>query len=353
MTDSSPDPTRSDTTDAAELRGEGLGVRAIIGGLLMGLANLVPGISGGTMLLAVGVYPQFIGGIAEVSTFRFRARTILTLGCIVGAALFAVVAFAAPISSLVVSHRWAMYSVFIGLTLGGVPLLWSMLKPADSTVVVASIVGIALMALLTLVEPGGASDGGGNTKAYALLFLAGVAGASAMVLPGVSGAYLLLILGQYVVILSAISAAKQGVIDGDWAAVLDTMHVVIPVGLGVVVGVVGISNLVKMLLARFERATLGFLLGLLLGAVLGLWPFQEGLAPEVGSAFRGDTVAIVDDTLVMATTGREIEPADYPLVYVSPTVGRSLGVLALIAAGFAASWGISRLGAAKNGDSTA
>jgi putative membrane protein len=107
-------------TDRAEYRGEALAVRGTIGGLFMGLANLVPGISGGTMLLAVGIYPQFINGIAEVSTFTFRPKTLLLLGCIVGAALVAVLGFAGTVSSLVVHQRWIMYSLFIGLTLGGV-----------------------------------------------------------------------------------------------------------------------------------------------------------------------------------------------------------------------------------------
>ena len=59
-------------------------LRAVLGGTLMGLANLVPGISGGTMLLAAGIYPQFISGIAEVTTFRFRVPTMLLLGAIAG-----------------------------------------------------------------------------------------------------------------------------------------------------------------------------------------------------------------------------------------------------------------------------
>ena len=64
-------------TASAETAGFAFAVRSVIGGMLMGLANLVPGISGGTMLLATGVYPQFISGVAEVTTFRFRPRTLL------------------------------------------------------------------------------------------------------------------------------------------------------------------------------------------------------------------------------------------------------------------------------------
>lgn len=341
-------PRRTEQDEAAEYRGEALAVRGVVGGALMGLANLVPGISGGTMLLAVGIYPQFINGVADVSTFRWRKSTLLLLACVVGAALTAIVGFAEPISFLVVHYRWAMYSLFIGLTLGGVPILWSMIRPPDAVVVLMSVIGIAIMAALLLVQPGeGRTAGDGH--AYALYFLAGIAGASAMVLPGVSGAYLLLVLGQYVTILTTVSMARDAVTDGDWSAAATTLHVIIPVGLGVLVGIVGVSNLLKMLLARFERATIGLLLGLLLGAVIGLWPFQQGMAPEPGSAFRGQTVIEADGELRAEETGRVIEPADFPTEFFAPDLGQVVGSLGLIVAGFVVSFGVAHLGNRKPG----
>jgi putative membrane protein len=335
----------STRTEQAEYRGEALAVRGTIGGLFMGLANLVPGISGGTMLLAVGIYPQFINGIAEVSTFTFRPKTLLTLGCIVGAALIAVLGFAGMMSSLVVHQRWIMYSLFIGLTLGGVPLLWSMLRPADATVVVSSIAGIALMAAIALVSPaGGAAPGGEGSHAYVMYFLGGLAGASAMVLPGLSGGYLLLVLGQYVAILTGLATFKDGLSAGDVPMVLQSMHVLLPVGIGVAVGVVGVSNLVKILLQRCERPTLGLLLGLLLGAVIGLWPFQHGVQPGEGSLFRGDRVVIIDGQATMQTTGRVIGTKDFDTAFFTPTPLQVAGAVAFILIGFGVSTGVAHLG---------
>lgn len=352
MPETSPDHATDQSTEQAEYRGEAMAVRGLIGGGLMGLANLVPGISGGTMLLAAGVYPQFINGVAEVSTFRFRPRSLLILACIVGGAIAAIVGFAGPISGLVIDHRWVMYSIFIGLTLGGVPILMSMLKPIDPLVVGIAIIGIAIMAAMATLAPstgGGADDG---SHPYLLHVVAGLAGASAMVLPGISGGYLLLILGEYVVILTAVAMLKDGVAEGDWSRIIESLHTVVPVGLGVVAGVVGVSNLIKMLLARFERATLGMLLGLLLGAVIGLWPFQEGVPPEIGASFRGDTVVESDGVLVMEQTGRVIEPKHWSTAFFRPSPVQCLGAIGLVAAGFAASMGVSHLGGrrgAKNG----
>jgi putative membrane protein len=288
----------------------------------MGLANLVPGISGGTMLLAVGVYPRFIRAVAEVTTLRFRVRSVLLLACVVAAAVIAIVALAGVARGLVMDHRWVMYSLFIGLTLGGVPLLWRMLRPLRPPVAAWAAVGIAVMVALALGEPGSTGAGSDNAVARtALLVVAGIAGGAAMILPGVSGAYLLLVLGQYVVILGAIESARDATADRDWAQVAEELRVFIPVVVGVVIGVVGVSNIVKLCLDRFPRATLGVLMGLLLGAVVGLWPFQE---------------AVRTDRLPVAA-GEEI-------AYFSPTVLQAAASLGLVVLGFAISAAVCRLG---------
>ncbi|MHC4970598.1 MAG: undecaprenyl phosphate translocase family protein, partial [Planctomycetota bacterium] len=228
-----------------------LAARGGVGGVLMGLANLVPGISGGTMLLAVGVYPRFIRAVAEVTTLRFRFRSVLLLACVVAAAVIAIVALAGVARGLVMDHRWVMYSLFIGLTLGGVPLLWRMLRPVRPPIAAWAAVGIAVMVALALGEPGSTGAGSDNAAARtALLVVAGIAGGAAMILPGVSGAYLLLALGQYVVILGAIESGRDAAADRDWVQLAHELRVFIPVGVGVVIGVVGVSNIVKLCLDR-------------------------------------------------------------------------------------------------------
>jgi putative membrane protein len=303
----------------------------------MGLANLVPGISGGTMLLAVGVYPQFIGAVAEVSTFRLRPRTVLFLATVVVAALVAVVAGAGPVSRLVIDHRWIMYSLFIGLTLGGVPLLYRLLKPIDGPVVVATVLGIAAMAVLATIDPGGAAQTAGAQRASALLVIAGIAGGSAMILPGVSGGYLLLLLGQYVAVLTAIDRARGGVAGSAWNEVGAAMQVLVPFGVGVLIGIVGVANLLKILLARWERPTLGVLLGLLLGAVIGLWPFRRAEAPLPGQIIKGRT--LLDEQMAAA-----VDPADWPEVFFTPSAGHVAIAVLLLALGFAFSAAVARLG---------
>jgi putative membrane protein len=176
-----------------------------------------------------------------------------------------------------------------------------------------------------------------------LLFVAGLAGASAMILPGVSGGYLLLVLGQYIPILSAIDDLKQGLLASggpDMALTLSAVEVCVPVGLGVIAGVIGVSNLIRWLLRRFEKTTLGLLLGLLLGAVLGLWPFQQGVPPAVGAVVKG---RVMTRELI-----GELEPKDYPLERFSPS-GAQIGMaLGLLVAGFGIAQGVARVGRSES-----
>jgi putative membrane protein len=311
-----------------------LPLRGAFGGLLMGLANLVPGISGGTMLLATGVYPEFIGAIAEISTLRFRLRSVVLLASVVTMAAVAILLFAGPTKNLVVEHRWVMYSIFIGLTLGGVPIVWRLARPASPGLVAGALLGLLVMGLMALGEPGAASSRGG----YGTFLFAGVAGASAMILPGISGGYLLLLMGQYIPILRAVDDFKRGLLAPsiDWPLVLSSLQVGIPVGVGVVLGVVGVSNVLKWLLERYRKPTLGVLLGLLFGAVPGLWPFQQAVPPKPGGIIKGVPVT--------ASNVDSFERDDWPTARFPPRSSQVGGALALVIAGFAVTQAIGHLG---------
>ena len=193
------------------------------------------------------------------------------------------------------------------------------------------------MVALALVQRAGA---GASTEGsdFLMLAIAGAAGASAMILPGVSGGYLLLILGQYIPILSGIDAFKDalGVRDLS-AAMVPALGILLPVGIGVVVGVVGVSNLLRWLLNRFRKPTLGVLLGLLVGAVVGLWPFQHTVDPVLGET-------VIKGQVVTADNLADFDPADYPTSTFKPTASHIAGATGLIALGFLATTLIARLG---------
>ena len=227
---SSPKPVEI-TDQAGSMVSIGLAVRCVIGGILMGLANLVPGISGGTMLLASGVYPDFVDSVAGVTTLRRRLRPWI-IALLVGVpAVVAIGLLAATVRDSVLENRWIAYSLFIGLTLGGVPLLWRMVQPVSRKSMIGFVVALILMSVLVVMQqtvPATGEGGGGLIG----LFIASFLGSTAMVLPGVSGGYLLLLMGQYVPVLDAISAFTGAVKAGDSGAFGTALIPIIAIGAG-------------------------------------------------------------------------------------------------------------------------
>ncbi len=238
--------------------GGGLYARCVAGGTLMGLANLVPGISGGTMLLAAGIYRPFIESIAEVTRLRFRPRALGVLAGVGLAAIAAIALLAGTVKDLVVDHRWLMYSLFIGLTLGGVPVVWKLIRDerrratgaTEWSLGLATVAGVVGMGALAWMQAAGSS---GQTEHSGFLFmlLAGTVAAAAMILPGVSGGYLFLVLGVYVAVLAGIESFVEALKVADFAALVPpTLQVVLPIGLGMLLGMVVVSNALTHAIVR-------------------------------------------------------------------------------------------------------
>lgn len=299
----------------------------------MGLANLVPGISGGTMLVAVGVYRRFVDAVSDATRLKLSRKTIFTLGLIVVAAMAAVGLGASPVAYGLEHARWAMYALFIGLTIGGVPALWALVRPICARTIAFALVGLAAMlAIVFIQETGTGTSGSATNSNWLMLAIAGVAGAAAMVLPGVSGAYLLLLLGQYETVVTAVKDLARG--D------LGALSTVIPIGIGVVVGIAGVSNLLRWLLHKYEKATLAVLLGLLIGAPAGLYPFREAIAPQPGDTFEGEVLT--------EETALEVEPKDWQTKAFTPSGFQIAASLGLVTLGCAATIGVSYLGRRKD-----
>lgn len=287
------------------------------------------------MLLAAGVYPRFIEAVSDVTRLRFRTRSLIVLACVVGAALVGILGLAGVLKDLVIHHRWVMYSLFIGLTLGGVPVVWRLAGKSSAELRIAAVLAFLAMVGLALLQAGGYVGGGQSN--FVMMFVGGLAGASAMILPGVSGGYLLLLLGQYVPILSGIHEFKEALSARDIGAAMGpAMSVMLPVGLGVVAGVVLVGNALQWLLKNKRQATMGALLGLLLGSVIGLFPFQRGVEPEIGSTLKGQIVT--EENL------SEFDMEDWPTEFFAPAIGQVAGSIALIGIGFAITMGVAKIG---------
>ena len=332
-------------------------VRSVAGGFLMGLANLVPGISGGTMILAVGLYERFINAVADVTRLRWSRSAFFFLALMAVGAGVALVSLSGVAVDLVANQRWVMYSLFIGMTLGGVPELWRESRPLRPTVVLAILAGFGGIVALAM----GLSETR-LAETFPVLMGVGAIAASSMILPGVSGSYMLLIFGMYDVVIGSLSASA---LREDWKA---SAAIIVPVGLGAALGIALLSNVLKFLLRRFSAASHGALLGLLLGSVMGLWPFQQPVHPDLADKpMRKATAMVVsgadhdairekygerfDDATLerLANTWAGKSKADLKalgmeLERFQPTGGQIGSALALLVAGFLITRSLGRKG---------
>lgn len=340
----STEPTSSESPRADLPVGAGGVIRCLFGGVLMGLANLVPGISGGTMLLAVGIYRLIIEAIAGLASMRSPVRNALVLGLVIVPALLAIVALSGFAGRFVLEHRWIAYSLFVGLTLGGVPVLLRSLGRLDILSLFGSFLGIGIMALLAWSD--GASGGEVSGSGFVLLLIAGLAAGGAMLLPGLSGSYILLILGQYVVVLTAVDDARAAVSARDWGELASAGGTILPVGIGVIVGIGLVGIVVRWCLHKHRSLTMGVLLGLLLGALLGLWPFKTPVPPEVGSTVRGVLIETVEQAEAVKTKY-------WPTVGFTPSGAQVAGGCGLILAGMFISSAIGLFGSAREDEEPA
>jgi putative membrane protein len=338
--------TRSDAADERPVTAKAPGLlRTAAAGVLMGIANLIPGVSGGTMILAMGVYEEFIDSVADVTALRFSWRRVVFLLVIGGCAAGAILLLAGVILYLLFRHASAMYALFIGLTLGGAPLLARMLRPVRADVVVAALVGLGLMVGIWRLR-----EGGGLPHNLGMDFVNGVVGSTTMVLPGISGSYMLLVMDQYERVVGAVDDLKAGLWPVDGGLLGASLHILIPVGIGAVLGIVGLSNLLKYLLHRYHRVTVGVLLGILLGSVLGLWPF--GRTPSEKALQRRPAAELREFAADWQIAGVEqVADADLAAHIRTSWAARGRGGysageiaagVALAAAGFAGTYSVSR-----------
>lgn len=336
----SPAPAGASAAPPAPARHGALALRSVIGGALMGFANIVPGISGGAMLILVGVYKRFITGVAEITTFTFRLPSLIVLGGVACAAGTTILLLAGPVKDIVLTYTWQTYALLIGMRLGVVPLIYGMAKPVTRSFWIGAGVGVLLTIGVAATRYASADFGAGSGGGPVMFFIAGLLGATATLLPGLDGSYVLMLLGQYVPILAGVDRMKDalgsGEIDAVWAAGLHLLPVVLGVGLGIG----GVSLALRWLLAHRAQPTLGVLVGVLVGAVIGLWPFQRVVQPQGGQTLLGK--------LLTAEEAQAMPRDEWPMRLFAPSGGQVAAAIGLALLGFGLAVLIERLSPKKD-----
>ncbi|MCC5865341.1 MAG: DUF368 domain-containing protein [Wenzhouxiangella sp.] len=245
-------------------------------GAAMGVADLVPGVSGGTIALVTGIYEELIASLARIGPERWadlrsgglpglwRSINGNFLLALFSGLLLAVLTMAELMKWLLEHQRVVLWGFFSGLILASAPLVLMRLKHWRWRWLPWLLAGVGIGLGITLL-------GGGATPDSAwMIFLAGLIAVSAMVLPGISGSFLLLLMAKYETMVTA-------VVERD-------LVVISVFAIGAVIGALSISRLLAALFRRHHDRTIALLTGFMLGSLNALWPWQHGLAERGGLA---------------------------------------------------------------------
>lgn len=263
-------------------------------GFLIGASNVIPGVSGGTMAVLTGIYGRLVDSIASLSrgaTWKalFRGRFREFWKAIDGAFLLALgVGIVLSVASLakLVTYVFENYPVrtwafFFGLVAASAIVMFRSIKGWKPAYVLCALVGVAIGVGVSLIPEGEAvSSGEVICSAPSLpeclyLFVCGAVAICTMILPGVSGSFMLLVMGRYEYVMNAIS----GLVSFQNVGV--NLLILACFGIGAVLGILAFARFLHWLLARWEKPTMTLLLGFIVGSLVKLWPWN-GMLPDSG-----------------------------------------------------------------------
>ena len=242
-------------------------IKKIIAGIAVGIANVIPGVSGGTIAVVFGVYSDLIGAASlDIKTIKANFKIYLCLfggmglGALLFARLFRLVYEKFPIQT---------NFFFVGLIVGSIFIIFDLVREKEKessftkvSKIIWFFIGLSIMLALYFSKGATASSTAAietlSLGNFILLFLIGFAGAAAMVIPGISGSFILLILGAYYTVIKAITDFN--------------IPVLIPIGLGVLTGFILSARLIGFLMEKFPKITYAFILGLVAGSIRHMLP---------------------------------------------------------------------------------
>lgn len=242
-------------------------IKEILKGALIGVANIIPGVSGGTMAVSMGIYDKIISSITNIFK-QFKKSIITLIPFIIGAAV-AIVGLSFAIETLFGKYPLQTSMTFIGLILGGLPVILKKMdrKNIKFQNILIFLLFFALIIGLQLLDGEGTqvilkADLQGVIK----LLLIGILASATMVIPGVSGSMILMILGYYMPVISEIKEFILALKEFDKSGILSGISILLPFGIGIVMGVFAIAKIIEVLLKKCKELTYSGILGLVIAS---------------------------------------------------------------------------------------
>jgi putative membrane protein len=263
----------------------------LLRGFAMGIADIIPGISGGSIALILGIYSKLVENISNIKlsliksillrdweTFQQKIDITFLIRIFMGI-LLAVLVMARVMSYLLSQYPTYTWSFFFGLILFSTGLLFFQTKLHYLKKFPLFIIGIIIAVVVVKLKPVNMSD------SMMGLFFSGMFASVAMILPGISGSLILLILGKYEIVINAVKNPL----------VMDSLLLIIPFSIGVASGLISFSKVLNWALARFEASIIVLLTGFMAGSLVKVWPWRE--IEDV--KFIGGKLRVLSDIEVM------------------------------------------------------
>lgn len=256
-------------------------------GMLMGAADLVPGVSGGTIALITGIYKELLESINSISLSNLKLWKQQGLKSVWGKinGPFLIAVFGGILSSilllsrllewLIENHPLVLWSFFFGLLIASIIYLFRAKLSFSMLNVLYVCFGAVISFLVTQL------NGGANQSSLWYLFLSGFIGISAMILPGLSGAYILVVMGVYQTVLSNVRIAQDLIFNFDQTQFINTASILGVFILGILVGIKVFAKFLSWLLNHYPQRSIAVLVGLMIGALHKVWPWQNTVADSV------------------------------------------------------------------------
>ena len=255
--------------------------------MAMGAADVVPGVSGGTIAFISGIYDDLIealknaGGPAWIQLKQGGIPAFWTsikgtfLVFLFGGIAISIISLAKVIHYLLNTYPLLVWSFFFGLILASAWLVSKSIEKWSVTNIISLALGALVAYLITLGTPAETPEGG------IYIFGAGAIAICAMILPGISGSFILLLMGKYEFILDAVKSFN--------------LSVIALFGAGCVVGLLSFSRLLSFLLKKYHGITVSILTGFMLGALNKVWPWKEALSTRINS--KGEEVPFLEKSI--------------------------------------------------------
>lgn len=271
-------------------------------GLAMGAADVVPGVSGGTIAFISGIYQELIDSINNVNISvlktlkneglkaawkQVNGSFLLALLSGIG---ISILTFSKVITHLLETQPILVWSFFFGLIIASITLIWKEITSWKLVDILFLLIGITVSYYITIARPVSSPD------SYWYLFLSGFIAIIAMILPGISGAFILLLMGSYETVIGTINTFREGLTTANSEILTQALLKLGVFALGCIIGLKSFSKVLHWMFANHKNTTLTLLVGFMVGSLNKVWPWKQVLETRINS--HGEVVPYIDKSIL-------------------------------------------------------